>query len=38
MSCMDRVIVVDKKDDKGKRAIGWEELRKYGIAWYADRR
>jgi Ni,Fe-hydrogenase III large subunit len=38
MSCMDRVIVVDKKDDKRKRAIGWEELRKYGIAWYADRR
>lgn len=37
MSCMDRVMIVNKEPGKGEKTLSWEELRKYGIKWYSDR-
>mgnify|MGYP001104135597 CR=1 FL=1 len=34
LACMDRVILLDTKDRKGKQQLSWEELREYSIRWY----
>ena len=36
MACMDRVILLDTNSGKTKRMMTWEELREYGIKWYAN--
>lgn len=38
MACMDRVILLDNDSGKTKRMTTWEELREYGIRWYANRK
>jgi len=38
MACMDRVILLDNDSGKTKRMTTWEELREYGIRWYADKK
>ena len=38
MACMDRVILLDNDGGKTKRMTTWEELREYGIRWYADKK
>jgi NADH-quinone oxidoreductase subunit D len=38
MACMDRVILLDNDGGKTKRMTTWEELREYGIKWYANRK
>jgi membrane-bound hydrogenase subunit alpha len=37
IACMDRVMVVESRRGGRKHAISWQELREYGIKWYADR-
>jgi len=37
LACMDRVILLDIQDRKGKQQLSWEELRKYSIRWYAEK-
>ncbi len=36
-SCTDRVMVLQAKDPNQKQVMSWEELRQYGISWYASR-
>lgn len=36
-SCTDRMIYVDEGRPKRSRAIKWDDLRAYSIAWYRDR-
>ena len=36
MACMDRVIMIDEKDEE--RSMNWEDLRRYGIKWYEVKR
>lgn len=36
IACMDRVILLDTNSGKTKRMMTWEELREYGIRWYAN--
>lgn len=38
MACMDRVILLDTNNEKTKRMTTWEELREYGIRWYANKK
>ena len=38
MACMDRVILLDNDSGKTKRMTTWEELREYGIRWYANKK
>jgi NADH-quinone oxidoreductase subunit D len=38
MACMDRVILLDTDHGKTKRVMTWEELRRHGMEWYADRK
>lgn len=38
MACMDRVILLDSDSGKTKRMMTWEELREYGIGWYANKK
>jgi Ni,Fe-hydrogenase III large subunit len=38
MACMDRVILLDTNSGKTKRMMTWEELREYGIRWYANKK
>ena len=37
ISCTDRVMIADSRRSKTKRVMGWEELRQYGIRWYAEK-
>jgi Ni,Fe-hydrogenase III large subunit len=37
MACMDRVILLDSDNRKVESTMTWEELREYGIRWYANR-
>jgi NADH-quinone oxidoreductase subunit D len=38
MACMDRVILLDIDHGKTKRVMTWEEVRRHGMEWYADRK
>jgi NADH-quinone oxidoreductase subunit D len=38
MACMDRVILLDIDNRKTESMMTWEELREYGIRWYANRK
>ena len=37
MACMDRLMLVDSKDNREKHTMTWDELRKYSINRYAKR-
>jgi NADH-quinone oxidoreductase subunit D len=37
LACMDRVILLDAGTRRGEQQLSWEELREYGISWYANR-
>lgn len=37
MGCMDRVLLVKDTNKKPGEVIEWEQLRNYGIKWYAER-
>jgi NADH-quinone oxidoreductase subunit D len=38
MACMDRVILLDIDNRKTESMMTWEELREYGMRWYANRK
>jgi Ni,Fe-hydrogenase III large subunit len=38
MACMDRAILLDTDNGKTRRVMTWEELRRHGIEWYADKK
>jgi len=38
MACMDRVLLLDIDNRKTESMMTWEELREYGMRWYANRK
>lgn len=37
MGCMDRVLLLQQNKENYRNSISWDQLRRYGIQWYAKR-